>query len=234
MFLMPIGCSRTFVAFAFICLACAPVQAQDARSRVTATCDRWAASDLDFKKPSIFVGVAKNAIDAKIALPACMAAAANLPTHPRIMFQLGRALEADAQAKSARDAYRIAHELKHAAATSALAFTLEQGVGGPRDPAGARKLYAQAAAAGDATAMHRLAAMYEKGTGGPKDAGQARRLYEQAASGFERLAAFGSGTAMKQLASMYENGQGVRKDQARVQFWREQAQAYSAAADVPR
>jgi hypothetical protein len=89
-------------------------------------------------------------------VPACLAAAREAPNDARIVYQLGRALQADKKYENAKTAYQLADSLGHAAAATALGEMLERGEGGSRDLAAAEGLYARAAQAGDRTGADHL------------------------------------------------------------------------------
>src|SRR5262249_19612379 len=70
--------------------------ATQARAAGPATdCDRFAASPYDNDRPPSVPGVAAEKIDPKVAVAACEAALKATPNDPRVMFQLGRAYNAD-------------------------------------------------------------------------------------------------------------------------------------------
>jgi len=85
------------------------------------------------------------------------------------------------------DAARSRSLLAKAAETNAeaqfqLGLMLQDGVGGPRDDAGARNLFEKAAAQDHAGALERMGAFAKAGRGGPQDTSAAKTYYEKAAA----------------------------------------------------
>jgi TPR repeat protein len=63
-----------------------------------------------------------------------------------------------------------------------LGMMLADGVGGPKDDAGARSLFEKAAAQGHAGALERMGAFAKDGRGGPEDKDAAKAYYEKSAA----------------------------------------------------
>ena len=116
-----------------------------------AACDRAAASPFDRNRPANVAGVMLDQIEAKIAVPACEAAAQTAPNDPRIAFQLGRAYEAGKNGKLAARLYKLASDQGNALAQVNLGVLYENGRGGlPKNDREAARLYKLAADQGDA------------------------------------------------------------------------------------
>jgi TPR repeat protein len=196
--------------------------AQVNTARLIADCDRLAASDLDSDRPAAVPGVAFQAVDGKAAVAACLAAAKAAPAEARIVYQLGRALEADKKIENAMKAYELADSFGYAIGSYGLAVIFERN----RDFPQSRWFHEKAAAAGSPMAMRALAFGYDNGANGiEKDPAQAQRWYEQSRPGFERLAAQGSPVAMFQTGWMYQLAKGTPQDLAKAIFWYEKAAA---------
>lgn len=85
------------------------------------------------------------------------------------------------------DAARSRSLLAKAAETNAeaqfqLGLMMQEGVGGPKDDAGARNLFEKAAAQDHPGALERMGAFAKDGRGGPKDTSAAKTYYEKAAA----------------------------------------------------
>jgi hypothetical protein len=142
---------RIVTVLALAVLGAPSALAQNNTPRLIAECDRLAASDQDGARPPAVRGVPVTAIDAKAAVAACLAAAKAAPGEARIIYQLGRALEADKKLDNAIASYQLADQLGYAIAAAALGELYERGEGVPRDAGAAERLYAKAAQAGDCT-----------------------------------------------------------------------------------
>jgi hypothetical protein len=84
---------------------CAPALAQNDADRLIAECDRLTGHPLS-PAPQIR-GPVFDRIDAKAALPACLAAAKAAADNGRIIYQLGRALRANRKYEDARNAISL-------------------------------------------------------------------------------------------------------------------------------
>jgi putative ABC transport system substrate-binding protein len=186
-------------------------QDRDAKAASVLACDRAVASPTDKNRP---VGVPS--IDPKIAIQACREAAAAAPENPRILFQLGRAYDANvgrfnetgrgglaADEREAARLYKQAADQRYAPAEVSLGFFYETGRGGlPKDDREAVRLYQRAAEQGNAQGQNNLGHFYETGRGGlTADDLEAARLYQRAA---EQGNAFGQNN----LGRFYLNGRG--------------------------
>ncbi|HAO41127.1 MAG TPA: hypothetical protein DCR53_11255, partial [Afipia sp.] len=85
------------------------------------------------------------------------------------------------------DAARSRSLLAKAAETNAeaqfqLGLMLQDGVGGPKDDAGARNLFEKAAAQDHPGALERMGAFAKEGRGGPQDSSAAKTYYEKSAA----------------------------------------------------
>lgn len=85
------------------------------------------------------------------------------------------------------DPVRSRSLLARAAETNAeaqfqLGLMLQDGIGGPKDDAGARNLFQKAAAQDHPGALERMGAFAKEGRGGPQDSGAAKTYYEKAAT----------------------------------------------------
>jgi TPR repeat protein len=184
---------------AFLTVAPGAAWAQDAQSRA---CDLAAANPTARARsadpPS--VGTAKK-IDAKEALSACRAALAADPENPRLLFEMGRALQSNKDDNQARILYERAAVHGYASAQNNLALFYASGRGGlVRNDAEAVRLLKRAAAQGDANSQTALGLFYEAGRGGlPKDEREAARLFKLAAD-------HGSMLARARLGASYAAG----------------------------
>lgn len=184
-------------------------------------CDRLAASPSDPGRPAGLVGVEFDQIDAVHAIPACRVAVGLRPNNPRLVFELGRALNkigGDANVESA-ERYRFAADAGNAAAMNNLANMYQSGRGVAKDEAEAFRWYLKAADAGVLTATVNLGVAYQHGFGVVRNAGEAVRFYRQAAEA-------GSAAGMNYLGVMYRDGDGVPKDPAEALRW------FSRSADA--
>lgn len=181
---LPLG-----VATAILCGATG-LWAQDA---ITA-CDTLAASPFDDTRPAGVAGVDFADIDAAAALAACTKAQAASPQDPRILFQLGRALQASDKMDGAKMAYTQSAELGFAVAMVNLGVLIED-----RQSTEARDWYGKAAALNHVLGHFNLAVAYRDGIGGPVDAGLA-------VASFEKALALNDGRAAFNLAVLYDEG----------------------------
>lgn len=88
---------------------------------------------------------------------------------------------------SSADPVRSRSLLAKAAETNAeaqfqLGLMLQDGIGGPKDDAGARNLFQKAAGQDHPGALERMGAFSKEGRGGPQDTGAAKTYYEKAAA----------------------------------------------------
>ena len=191
----------------------APRAGLDAAAQATVDfCDKAAASPQDVDRPSGVAGLEFNKIDPPKAVGACRAAVAAAPGERRVLYQLGRALDAAGSDAEARDYLGKAADAGSISAKADLALMLETGEGGAKDLPRAVALFDEAAAAGDVPAMRNVAIEFENGTGRPRDAAQAAQWYRKAAD-------TGDPQAMGFLATLYLQGTGVPKDAGQARQW---------------
>jgi TPR repeat protein len=93
----------------------------------------------------------------------------------------GRGGAAPANAARSRSLLAKAAET-NAEAQFQLGLMLQDGVGGPKDDAGARSLFEKAAAQDHPGALERMGAFAKEGRGGAQDSGAAKAYYEKAAA----------------------------------------------------
>ncbi len=181
-------------------------------------CDRLAAAPSDRTRPSGVAGVDFDKINPAAATSACEDAVRRNPDIVRLVFQAGRAAEAQKDYISARDRYWAAIAKGSAAAMANLGHLFEFGYSVALDYDEARKWYGKAAALGNPAGMLNLGKMYENGRGVSRDYSVARNWYEKAA-------AIDFTDAMSNLGMFYEKGLGVAKDKQQARIW------YQKAAD---
>jgi TPR repeat protein len=171
-------------------------------------CDAAAARPGDTRRLS--AGVPVPALDVGAALRACSEAAAARAEEPRLLYQLGRALDVAGRLADARQLYEAAAAADHPAALLALGHMHRVGRGTDPDPARAAALVRRAADLGSPPARTALGWMYLRGAGVPRSPEQALR--------WTRLAADdGWMGAVDQLGNLHRLGEGVPRD-ARVAF----------------
>ncbi|SON54556.1 His-Xaa-Ser repeat protein HxsA [Hartmannibacter diazotrophicus] len=120
-------------------------------------------SECDFLAAAPFnsigvTGVDFERIDADKAIPACEAALKDDPKHPRLLYNLGRALDAKGRFEEAVKLYRQSSDLGYPAATSSLGVMYVNGQGIDQDFAEGVALLKKAKALGSRTARISLAA----------------------------------------------------------------------------
>jgi TPR repeat protein len=93
-------------------------------------CDLAAASPYDSMRPSEIPGISFEKIDAKVALPACQAALATDPENPRLLYEMGRAYEANKDDTQARTFYEKAAARGNPGAQHNLSNFYARGLGG--------------------------------------------------------------------------------------------------------
>lgn len=107
--------------------------------------------------------------------------------NPRGISNLAALSGKGGAAPAPADAARSRSLLAKAAETNAeaqfqLGLMLQDGVGGPKDDAGARNLFEKAAAQDHPGALERMGAFAKEGRGGPQDSGAAKTYYEKSAA----------------------------------------------------
>ncbi|MCA1197497.1 CHAT domain-containing protein [Sphingomonas sp. R647] len=119
----------------------------------------------------------------------------------------------------ARRWYSRAMALGHDDAVAALAFMIDNGLGGTADPVEARKLYKVASDRGSGWGAENLGWMFQVGRGGAKDPVEAARYIRLAVDR-------GQTSAMRRLGNYYRDGTGVERDIHMAIAW------YRKAADA--
>jgi TPR repeat protein len=184
-------------------------------------CDLAAASPYDSMRPSEIPGISFEKIDAKVALPACQAALATDPENPRLLYEMGRAYEANKDDTQARTFYEKAAARGNPGAQHNLSNFYARGLGGlPKSYEEAVRLLKLAAGQGFGMSQYGLATFYDNGLGGvPKNEEEAVRLFKLAADQ-------GIASAQYALGTSYAYGQrGLPQDD------REAARLFKLAAD---
>lgn len=196
-----------------LCLACSLVVATTlsasafAEDAAPTGCDRLAASPIDPDR--IAPPVEFDNIDGAAAEAACRAALTAAPGDPRLIFQLGRALDRQDKIDEARATYQQAINSGSLTAMLALGKLIELGLGSPVDYAAAARLYQAALDNGLKFAAGDLGYLRQEGLGFPRDTAAAAALYAIAVEA-------GDPWAEVNLGLLYERGDGVAKDMARA------------------
>jgi tetratricopeptide (TPR) repeat protein len=179
-------------------------------------CDRYAASDFD--KQSLAPGVPFNKIDPTRAIPACEDAVAKEPNEVRLVYQLGRAYDANKDFAKALEFFRRAAAANFALAEVNLGSLYFNGQGVARDYKEAAKWDRLAADQGLAPAQANLGLMYIHGQGVEIDYLEGQRLLRLAAD--QNFA-----PALNALGDLYAEGTGVNQN------YIEAAKLYRLAAE---
>jgi TPR repeat protein len=185
-------------------------------SLITA-CDQVSADDQDPMR--IAPPVRFSLINTPLAIRACTEALAEDPDNPRLVFQLGRALDAAQRYNDAWHFYAKAAKAGYGAALSSLAYMYLTQRGVPHDVRISAELYRRAALRGDLRGMVGIARAYRNGWGVPQSNAEARQWLELAASHWWPA-------ALDNLALHYRSGLGVDTD------YRRAFELYSKAADL--
>lgn len=167
---------KTAAAAFILVTAMTPAMAQTAPAT---ECDTLAARPDDIAK--VKPGVEFEDIDADKALAACQKAVAQYPSEPRLIFQLGRAMDAGKNYMQAMFWYEKAGNLGHISSMTSAGFLHQNGLGTPLDYGRAMQWHQKAAALGDAGGMYNIGVLYEDGFGMTEDKDEARRWYKKAA-----------------------------------------------------
>lgn len=183
-------------------------------------CDALAAAHTDADKPASIPGVQFNVLipNAGRAIEACRQAVSTDPGNRRLIYQLGRSLDAAGRYAEARREYERAIGLGSAAAMTYLGYLYEYGQGVEQNYPEAIRWFEKAIALNDPAAMTALGYLHEKGTGVTQSNSEARRLYERAAG-------LGDPTAIFNMGVFYENGRDVAQDYLEARRWYERAAA---------
>jgi TPR repeat protein len=170
-------------------------------------CDLVAADDQDPLRvaPAVRTGL----VNTRLAIRTCAQDLAREPDNPRLLFQLGRALDIAERFDEARHFYEQAAAADYAAAYSNLAYMYLTGRGVARDDVRSAELYRQAALRGNDRGRVGIARAYREGWGVAKSYVHARSWLELAVDNYWP-------NAMDNLALYYREGLGVAKDPARA------------------
>jgi TPR repeat protein len=211
-----------FAAVALLVFALLSVTPAVAQTDWIAECDSRAGDSFDAGR--VGPGTKFEAIDPK-AVGICERAVQMEPGTPRLLYQLGRALEAGGQFEQARAQYEAAGD--YAPALAGLGYLYDEALGVPQDFAKALDYYRRAEAAGYVPAARYLGYMYEAGRGVEPDPAEALRLYREAAEA-------GDPAAYNNVGVFYERGLGgVAADPAAAAAWyRKGADTGDARAQV--
>jgi TPR repeat protein len=209
-------------------------------------CSKLAAAVDDNTKPAGVPGIEMGNIDGAKAVAACEQAVTAFPDDLRLVFQLGRAQQAEGLAlEKAFANYSKAAEGGHALAMNHLGFAYENGTGVAIDIVKATAWYLKAAEAGSARAQRNIGISYMDGTGVARDLPKSMQwfmksaeqgyppainyvgiLYDygwgvkqdfaEAAKWYDKAAQLNDADAMSNLGMLYDEGKGVPKDQAKA------------------
>ena len=166
-------------------------------------CDLVAADDQDPLRvaPAVRTGV----LNTRLAIRACAQDLARSPNNPRLLFQLGRALDIAERFEEGRHFYEQAASQGYAAAMSNLAYVYLMGRGVPRDLAISAHYYREAALRGNDRGRVGIARAYREGWGVERSLVHARSWLELSVSNFWP-------NAMDNLALYYRDGLGIEPD----------------------
>jgi hypothetical protein len=112
------------------------------------SCDKAAADPTDPKRPDDTAGVPFDRIDANSAVQACLKAANIISDEPRLVYELGRALDAAKRYDEAIGFYRKAAAAGYAIAVFNVGHMYEEGTGVTKDLSIAKVWYQKAVDAG--------------------------------------------------------------------------------------
>jgi TPR repeat protein len=180
-------------------------------------CDLVAADDQDPLRvaPAIRTGL----VNTRLAIRTCAQDLAREPDNPRLLFQLGRALDIAERFDEARHFYERAAAAGYGAAFSNLAYMYLTARGVARDDVRSAEDYRQAALRGNDRGRVGIARAYREGWGVPRSYVHARSWLELSVSNYWP-------NAMDNLALYYREGLGVPKDLAKA------FDLYQRAADL--
>ncbi len=180
-------------------------------------CDLVAADDQDPLRvaPAIRTGL----VNTRLAIRTCALDLAREPDSPRLLFQLGRALDIAERFDEARHFYEQAAAKGYGAAYSNLAYMYLTGRGVARDDRRSADDYRQAALLGNDRGRVGIARAYREGWGVPQSFVHARSWLELSVSNYWP-------NAMDNLALYYREGLGVAPDPAKA------FDLYQRAADL--
>jgi WD40 repeat protein len=185
-------------------------------------CDRQAANPVDPRKRTFGVQFA-NIKDEAVA--ACQSALKQNPDDPRLLYQLGRALQKQGSLARALDMYQRSAAKEYAAAYNNLGNVYQSGNGVDRDIGKAIAYFEQAFQKGFPYAGFTIYGIYWNGQYVPQDRKTAVAWLNRAASQGEPQSNF-------RLAVLYEHGQEVTEDLNRALFHWAVAESLFRAAEL--
>ncbi len=195
----------------------APSVAGPAEDEAVKQCNQLAAAVDDTTKPGDLAGVEMADIDGKAAVAACEKGVAAFPGDLRLIFQLGRAQQAEGSTPDKAFAnYTKAAEGGHVIAMNHLGFAYENGAGVTSDIINATEWYTKAAEAGSARAQRNVGIAYMDGAGVAKDVVKAMLWFRKSADQ-------GYAPAINYVGILYDYGWGTKKDQAEAAKWYDKA-----------
>jgi tetratricopeptide (TPR) repeat protein len=138
----------------------------------------------------------------------------------------GEAAESRGDYSTALVWYRRGADIGDPQAQFDVAWTYQNGLGVPADPAQAVQWYRRAAENGHAMAANNLGVLYKNGVGTERDYAEAMRWYRRAADA-------GNAEAQNNIGVLFDNGQGVTRDYGQAMLWfRRAADAGNVSAEV--
>lgn len=179
-------------------------------------CDILAASSMD--KGRMAPGVEASKIAVPAAISSCREAVANDPDNPRLLYQLGRALDAANMLQDAVQFYKKSAERGFSLAQDELGTMHFTGRGVIKNDIEAVRLFKLSADQGFPSAQNNLGFMYQEGRGVARDDKEAARLYKMASDQ-------GYAAAQNNLGLLYQEARGVPEN------LKEAARLYKLAAD---
>jgi tetratricopeptide (TPR) repeat protein len=186
------------------------LQSRTSPNAMASQCDRMAGSPYDLQRNFAYPPVAMSNIPGE-AVEACRIAF-EATQNPRFSYQLGRALNRNAQAAEAMTAYEAAVDSNYAAAMVNVGMLL----GRIGDQNAEFSLYTRAADGGNTLAMYNLGVAYRDGLGTTPNGEQAIRWFEKAATAGDDTAAFNIGV-------IYDEGIIVVEDNETALLWYQMA-----------
>lgn len=196
-------------------LAQAPADLPEGIASLITECDVVAADPYDNGR--LTAGVPWGLVNTSIAIRACLRSVAAAPNTPRLLFNLGRALDIAERFTEAESFYRRAADLGYASAFKNLGYMQRTSRGVSENPPAAAELYLEAALRGSNAGKTAIATLYREGQGVPQSHEEALRWYRLAAED-------GYPGALDAIGYFYLNGLGVEQDEA------ESARYYELAA----
>jgi len=179
------------------------VSAAFAEKTPVTECDMLAAQPFDPHR--VTDGILFEHVDAPTAIQECRRAMEQFPASPRLIYQLGRAYDANKELAQAVKWYREAAERGYAAAQGSLGLMYGSGEGVEQNDSEAFKWFHLAADQGYSVAQSQMGRFYFNGLGVKQDS-------VKAAMWFRRAAQQGYPEAQANLGWMYLNGEGVEVD----------------------